>query len=148
MSISGRVNRLRHVGYFVEDVTASLNMFKRLFDIGDEDIRVMTAEETGGTGIFGFVSVGGVELELIQIISDDVRAMTDDPSPGINHVAFQVENIEALVAAMEKKGFHLGYITRNGIFDTGKTKVAYLEPLETDGHLIELVEVKAGGTDS
>ena len=28
----------------------------------------------------------------------------------------------------------------NGIFDNGRSKVAYLEPEDTDGHLIELVE--------
>ena len=148
MSNHGRVIGLRHVGYFVEDMDVSLDMFKRLFDVGDEDIRLMTAEETGGTGVFGFVSIGGVELELIQLISDDIKKITGDTSPGINHVAFQVENIEAVVTAMEKKGFRLGYITKNGIFDTGKTKVAYLEPLDTDGHLIELVEVKAEGADA
>lgn len=142
MNISDRVTKLRHVGYFVEDMTESLEMFRQLFDVGEQDIRVMTAEETGGTGIFGFVSLGGVELELIQLISDDVKAMTDNPSPGINHIALQVEDIEAVVTAMEKKGFHLGYITRDGIFDTGDTKVAYLDPTETDGHLIELVEIK------
>lgn len=142
MKNSGRVTRLRHVGYFVEDMDASLKMFKRIFDIKEDEIRIMTAEETGGTGIFGFISIGGVELELIQLISDDIKAMTDDPSPGINHVAFQVEDIEAVIETMEKKGFPLGYITKNGIFDTGKTKVAYLDPAETDGHLIELVEVK------
>jgi len=41
---------------------------------------------------------------------------------------------------MQGKGFRLGYITKNGIFNNGKTKVAYLEPEDTDGHLIELVE--------
>jgi catechol 2,3-dioxygenase-like lactoylglutathione lyase family enzyme len=148
MSNHGRVIGLRHIGYFVEDMDVSLDMFKRLFDVGDDDIRLMTAEETGGTGVFGFVSIGGVELELIQLISDDIKKITGDTSPGINHVAFQVENIEAVVTAMEKKGFRLGYITKNGIFDTGKTKVAYLEPLDTDGHLIELVEVKAEGADA
>ena len=142
MNINKGVTDLRHVGYFVEDMDESLRMFKRLFDLGDDDIRVMTAEETGGTGVFGFVSLGGVELELIQLISEDIKAMTDDPSPGINHVAFEVNDIEAVVAAMANKGFHLGYITKNGIFDTGKTKVAYLDPQDTDGHLIELVEVK------
>ena len=142
MSNHGRVIGLRHIGYFVEDMDVSLDMFKRLFDVGDDDIRLMTAEETGGTGVFGFVSIGGVELELIQLISDDIKKITGDTSPGINHVAFQVENIEAVVTAMEKKGFRLG------IFDTGKTKVAYLEPLDTDGHLIELVEVKAEGADA
>lgn len=141
MSINDQVKQLRHVGYFVDDMDASLAMFKRLFDLRDEDIRVMTAEETAGTGVFGFVSVGGVELELIQLLSEDVKAMCGNPPSGISHVAFQVENIETVVEAMEAKGFRLGYITKNGIFDNGRSKVAYLAPEDTDGHLIELVEL-------
>lgn len=141
MSINDQVKQLRHVGYFVDDMDASLAMFKRLFDLRDEDIRVMTAEETAGTGVFGFVGVGGVELELIQLLSEDVKAMCGNPPSGISHVAFQVENIETVVEAMEAKGFRLGYITKNGIFDNGRSKVAYLAPEDTDGHLIELVEL-------
>lgn len=140
MSISDKIKNLRHVGYFVDDMDAALDMFRRLFDVNDEDIRVMTAEETAGTGIFGFVNIGGVELELIQLLSDDAKAMCGNPQAGISHVAFQVENIEAVVEAMAERGFRLGYITRNGIFDNGRSKVAYLAPEDTDGHLIELVE--------
>ena len=140
MSISDKIKNLRHVGYFVDDVDAALAMFRRMFDLEDEDIRVMTAEETAGTGVFGFVNVGGMELELIQLLSDDVKAMCGNPQAGISHVAFQVEDIEAVVDAMAKKGFRLGYITKNGIFDNGRSKVAYLAPEDTDGHLIELVE--------
>ena len=62
-----KIRQLRHVGYFVEDVDVTLDIFRRLFDLEDEDIRMMTAEETGGTGTFGFVTVGGAELELIQL---------------------------------------------------------------------------------
>ena len=45
MSISDKIKNLRHVGYFVDDVDAALAMFQRMFDLEDEDIRVMTAEE-------------------------------------------------------------------------------------------------------
>lgn len=141
MSINDNIKNLRHVGYFVDDMDTALDMFRRLFDVSDDDIRVMTAEETAGTGIFGFVNVGGTELELIQLLSDDVKAMCGNPPSGISHVAFQVENIEAVVAKMEAKGFRLGYITKNGIFDNGRSKVAYLAPEDTGGHLIELVEL-------
>lgn len=140
MSSNANFQRLRHVGYFVEDMDTALDMFRRLFDVPDEDIRVMTAAETGGTGVFGFVKVAGVELELIQLMSDDVKAMCGNPLPGISHIALQVDNIEQVVESMAAKGFRLGYITKNGIFDNGRSKVAYLEPDDTDGHLIELVE--------
>jgi catechol 2,3-dioxygenase-like lactoylglutathione lyase family enzyme len=141
MAINKNISRLRHVGYFVEDMDATLDIFRRLFDVKDEDIRVMSAEETGGTGIFCFVTVAGTELELIQLESDAAKTWCGNPPPGISHIAFQVEDIEATVASMRSKGFRLGYITKHGIFDNGKSKVAYLEPEDTDGHLIELVEL-------
>lgn len=131
---------LRHVGYIVQDIDRSVNMFKKFFDLKNEDVRLMSADDTGGAGAFAFVKVGGTELELIQPVSDFFREMTGDPPPGINHIAFQVKDVEAEVKALEEKGIHLGYITRDGIFDTGKTKLAYLDPNDTDGVLIELVE--------
>ncbi|MDJ0926034.1 MAG: VOC family protein [Gammaproteobacteria bacterium] len=143
MTINADFKGLRHVGYFVQDMDAALDMFQRLFDVPDENIRVMTAEETGGTGIFGFVKLPGVELELIQLVSDDVRTLCGDPAPGISHIALQVDNIEQVVESMAEKGFRLGYITKNGIFDNGRSKVAYLEPADTAGHLIELVEPRS-----
>ena len=59
------------------------------------------------------------------------------------NIAIQVEDIETVVEAMTRKGFRLGYITRHGIFDNGRAKVAYLEPEDTGGHLIELVELRS-----
>ena len=141
MNINEKIKQLRHVGYFVDNMDTTLDMFRRLFDLTDEDIRVMTTEETAGTGTFGFVSLAGTELELIQLESDQVKEMCGNPPPGISHVAFQVEDIESVVETMQERGFRLGYITKNGIFDNGKSKVAYLEPEDTGGHLIELVEL-------
>jgi len=141
MNINKKIKQLRHVGYFVEDMGATLDVFKRLFDVEDEDIRVMGSEETGGTGIFSFVTVGGTELELIQLESAAAKDWCGNPPPGISHIAFEVDDIEATVASLQARGFRLGYITKHGIFDNGKSKVAYLEPEDTDGHLIELVEL-------
>lgn len=141
MTINTKIKQLRHVGYFVDNMDATLDIFRRLFDVPDKDIRIMTTEETAGTGTFGFVTVGDTELELIQLESEPVKEMCGNPAPGISHVAFEVENIEAVVETLQERGFRLGYITKNGIFDNGKSKVAYLEPEDTDGHLIELVEL-------
>ena len=140
MRMDEMITRMRHIGYIVKDMDRSVNTFKKLFDLKDEDIRMLTADDTGGAGAFAFIPVGGTELELIQPISDYFKEMTGDPPEGIKHIAFRVEDVEQAVRNMEEKGVHLGYITRDGIFDTGKTKIAYLDPKDTDGILIELVE--------
>ena len=140
MSTNEMKRKLRHVGYITKDMDKSVNMFKKFFDLKDEDIRIMSADDTGGAGAFSFINVGGTELELIQPLSDFFREMTGDPPAGINHIAFQVQDVEKEVKALEEKGIHLGYFTKDGIFDTGKTKIAYLDPNDTDGILIELVE--------
>jgi methylmalonyl-CoA epimerase len=142
MSMNEQIKKLRHIGYIVKDMETSVGMFKKLFDLKDDDIRMMTADDTGGAGAFAFIPVGGTELELIQPVSDYFKEMTGDPPAGINHIAFLVKDVEKAVQAMEEKGIHLGYITRDGIFDTGGTKIAYLDPKDTGGILIELVEAK------
>ncbi len=104
---------------------------------------MLTADDTGGTGAFAFIPVGGTELELIQPVSDYFKEMTGAPPwGGINHIAFQGRDVEQAAKIMEGKGVHLGYITKDGIFDTVRTKIAYLDPKDTDGILIELVESK------
>ncbi len=140
MSLRPKIKGVKHVGYFVTDLEATLAMFRRMFDLTDDDLRVMSADQTAGTGEFGFVNLGATELELIQLIGDQARQLCGDPPPGISHIAIQVEDIEAVVEAMAQRGFRLGYITKHGIFDNGRAKVAYLEPADTQGHLIELVE--------
>ena len=140
MNMNELVIKLKHVGYIVKDIDKSVSMFKKLFDLKDDDIRLMTPEDTGGAGAFAFVPVGGAELELIQPISDYFKEMTSDMSEGINHIALQVKDVEQAVKEMERKGVRLGYITKEGIFDTGKAKIAYLDPKDTDGIFIELVE--------
>lgn len=140
MNMDEMITRLRHIGYIVKDMDRSVNTFKKLFDLKDDDIRMLTADDTGGAGAFAFIPLGGTELELIQPISDYFKEMTGDPPEGINHIALQVKDVEQAVKIMEGKGVHLGYITKDGIFDTGGTKIAYLDPRDTDGILIELVE--------
>ncbi len=135
------IKQLRHVGYIVEDLDASVNTFRKLFDLDDSDIRFVPPEASGGAVAFAFIQLGGIELELIQPITDVFRQMTGDTGEGISHFALEVTDIDQVVKRMAEKGVHLGYITPNGVFDTGTKKIAYLDPVDTGGNLIELVEV-------
>lgn len=138
------MKRLRHVGYVVDDLDESVDMFRNLFDLADDDVRYVSPDETGGQVAFAFLSLGGIELEIIQPLTDTFREMTGEAENGITHFALEVTDIDKVIAGMATKGVRLGYITPNGVFDTGTKKIAYLDPRDTGGNLIELVEVTDG----
>ena len=142
MKMSEMIVNLRHIGIIVKDAEKSVNRFKDLFDLEDDDIRVISRAVTKGESEFAFVPAGGMDLELIQPISEHFKEMVGNPAEGINHFAFTVKDIEAAVMLMKAKGVRLGPVTRDGILDMGRSKVAYFNPEDTDGILIEFVEPK------
>ena len=142
MKMNEMIVNLRHIGIIVKDAEKSVKRFKELFDLEDDDIRVISRVVTKGESEFAFVPAGGMDLELIQPISEHFKEMVGNPAEGINHFAFTVKDIEEAVKLMDKKGVRLGHVTRDGILDMGRSKVAYFNPEDTDGILIEFVEPK------
>lgn len=134
------ITNLRHIGIIVKDAEKSIEVFKNLFDLKDDDIRVVPSTITKNESAFAFIPVGGIELELIQPLSERFKKMLGNPVEGINHIAFTVTDIEEAVRLMSKKGFRLGHVTKEGILDMGRSKIAYFDPKDTGGILIEFVE--------
>jgi catechol 2,3-dioxygenase-like lactoylglutathione lyase family enzyme len=142
--MSELITSLRHIGIIVRDAEKSTKLFKDLFDLQEEDITIVSPDVTRGESSFSFIPAGGIELELIQPISDHFKALVGNPPEGINHFAFTVKDIEEAVLLMGKKGVRLGHVTKDGILDMGRSKVAYFNPEDTDGILIEFVEPREG----
>ena len=144
MRMSELITSLRHIGIIVRDAEKSTKLFKDLFDLNDGDITIVSTDITRGESSFAFIPAGGIELELIQPISDHFKELVGNPPEGINHFAFTVTDIEKAVLLMEQKGVRLGHVTKDGILDMGRSKVAYFNPEDTDGILIEFVEPREG----
>ena len=140
MKMSEIITRLRHIGIIVKDAEKSKEFFKDLFDLDDDDVTIVSSDITKGESAFAFIPVGGMELELIQPISEHFKELVGNPPEGINHFAFTVKNIEEAVQLMKQRGVRLGHVTKDGILDMGRSKVAYFNPEDTDGILIEFVE--------
>ncbi len=135
---------LRHVGHIVEDLAASIADFRRIYGLTDDDITVLPPFGQEAPARFGLLNVGGVEFELIEPISDDMKATLNavaSGAGGINHVAYVVSDIDAAMAVLAKQGIRPGHVTPDGVVDTGRTRIAYLNPADTSSLLIELVEV-------
>ena len=140
MKMNELITGLRHIGVIVKDADKSMRLFKHLLDIEDKDIKVVSSEVTRGESVFSFIPAGGIELELIQPVSEHFTQLLGNPPEGINHLAFTVQDIQEAVALMKEKGVRLGHVTRDGILDMGKSKVVYFNPEDTGGILIEFVE--------
>ncbi len=141
MKICEIVKKVRHVGIIVDDVKASVELYKKLYDIEDREIKIIPPfDENKAESRFAFIPFGGQEFELIQPISENFKKMLGNPPAGINHIAFTVTDIERAVELMKEKGVRLGHVTKDGILDMKQSKVAYFNPEDTGGILIEYVE--------
>lgn len=135
---------LRHVGHIVNDLRASIDTFRVVYGLADSDITVLPPFDEPAPARFGLLDVGGVEFELIEPISEEMRATltaVESGAGGINHVAYVVNDIDGALATLAAQGIRPGHVTPDGVVDTGRTRIAYLDPADTGGMLIELVEV-------
>lgn len=81
--------------------------------------------------------LGGLTVELIQPLKG--RSIYDEfleeKGEGLHHLAFMVDDVDAEIANMEKRGFK---VVQTGAMPN--TKWAYLEAKESGGLLIELCQ--------
>ncbi|HKV45333.1 MAG TPA: VOC family protein [bacterium] len=129
------VIRIHHVGIVVRDAGAAAEMCERV--LGLEPVAL---EDYRETALVAFLSAGETLLELIQPLtegtlwSDALR----DRGEGIHHVALEVIDLRAAIAALEASG--VGALTSRPQRAPGDTLSVFLDPAATGGTLIELVQ--------
>lgn len=129
---------INHIGIAVKDLDASVETFKKLFQVEDVH-REVVAEQKVSVASF---NVGGVLIEL--------TAPTDETSPiakhiekrgeGIQHVAFNTSNITEDLDRLKGMGVQLINETpKDGAHDM---LIAFLHPKSTNGVLTEICQPK------
>lgn len=86
----------------------------------------------------GFVQAGNLELELIQPLEGErnaYRQFLDTKGGGIHHVLFEVDDMDAIVAALEPKGVR---VLQAGTGIRPGTRWVLLDSTDLVGFLIEL----------
>jgi methylmalonyl-CoA epimerase len=132
----GMFTRVDHIGVAVEDLDASLELYER--DYGMKLVHRETVAEQGVEAVL--LDVGENHVELLAATGPDtpVGKFLAKKGPGMHHVAYQVEDIEAALAALKAAGLRLIDETpRTGIRNS---RVAFLHPATAGGLLTELVQ--------
>jgi methylmalonyl-CoA epimerase len=130
------LGRIDHVGVAVEDVDASLPLYRDA--LGLPLVHRETVEEQGVDAALLDVGEGHVELLAPLGPETPVGKYLAKRGPGLHHVAYQVSDIDGTLDALRAAGLRLiDERPRTGIRNS---RVAFLHPSATGGVLTEIVQ--------
>lgn len=128
-----------HVGVAVEDLDSALALYEGTF--GMPVAHRETVSDQGVEAVL--LDVGDGHVELLRPLGEDtaVGRFLARRGPGLHHVAYRVDDIDAALAQLREQGVELiDSEPRTGI---RASRVAFLHPRATGGILTEIVEPAA-----
>lgn len=125
-----------HVGVAVSDLDRAIALYEGTF--GMPQIHRETVEEQGVEAVL--LDVGDGHVELLSPLGPEtaVGKFVERRGEGLHHVAYRVDDIDAVLAQLKDAGLEL--IDSEPRIGIRKSRVAFLHPKSTGGVLIELVE--------
>jgi methylmalonyl-CoA/ethylmalonyl-CoA epimerase len=133
-------SRIDHIGVAVEEIEPALELYRDSLELTLAHREVV--EEQGVEAVL--LDVGENHVELLAPLSADtpVGRFLAKQGPGLHHVAYQVQDIEATLEKLRKAGLQLiDQEPRTGIRGS---RVAFMHPRATAGVLTEIVQPAAG----
>ena len=128
-----------HVGVAVEDLDSALALYEGTF--GMPVAHRETVSDQGVEAVL--LDVGDGHVELLRPLGQDtpVGRFLARRGPGLHHVAYRVDDIDAALTQLREQGVELiDSEPRTGI---RASRVAFLHPRATGGVLTEIVEPAA-----
>jgi methylmalonyl-CoA/ethylmalonyl-CoA epimerase len=130
--------RIDHIGVAVEDLDAAIELYNQRFDMGEQHREVV--EEQGVEAVL--LEIGEGHVELLKPLGPDtaVGRFLAAKGPGLHHVAYQTDDIDAALEQVKAAGLQL--IDETPRIGIRGSRVAFLHPKATGGVLTEIVEPK------
>ena len=127
--------KIDHLGVAVASIDEALAVYRAL---GLAETR--REEVPGQKVVAAFLPVGESRIELLEPTSDDspVAKFLAKRGGGIHHVCFAVEDLDAALADLSRRGFRL--VHRQAVPGADGKRIAFLHPEAGHGVLIELSE--------
>ena len=129
-----KIKRIAHLGIAVRDLDEAQTFYTRMLGLTLDHEEMVDKLKTG------FVPIGQTNMELVQDTEADgvISRHIEKRGEGIQHIAFEVENIDEALKELKAKGVRLiDEVARPGAHGS---RVAFIHPKATNGVLTELVE--------
>ena len=133
------IGRLNHVAIAVPELDKAIDQYRRILgaDVSDP----LNLPEHGVTTVF--VNLANTKIELLYPLGEGSpikKFLQKNPAGGMHHLCYEVDDMAAAVARLEKEGARVlgGGEPRIGAHGN---PVVFLHPKDFDGVLIELEAV-------
>jgi methylmalonyl-CoA/ethylmalonyl-CoA epimerase len=133
-------SRIDHIGVAVQEIEPALELYRDNFKLTVAHREVVS--EQGVEAVL--LDVGENHVELLAPLAPDtpVGRFLAKQGPGLHHVAYQVQDIEATLEQLKQEGLALiDEQPRTGIRGS---RVAFMHPRASAGVLTEIVEPASG----
>lgn len=133
------IGKLNHVAIAVPDLVAAAAMYRDTFGARVSEPLALSAH--GVTTVF--VELPNTKIELLEPLGDEspiAAFLKRNPSGGIHHVCYEVDDIEAACRRLNKRGMRILGGGKPATGAHGKP-VVFAHPKDALGTLIELEQV-------
>ncbi len=138
MTAGPMFTRIDHVGVAVPDLDAAIDFYEKTF--GMRCVHVETNEQQGVREAMMAVGDSGSCVQLLAPLTPEstIAKFLDRSGPGLQQVAYTVDDVAAAGAELRSRGVRLLYDEpRRG---TAGSRINFVHPKDAGGVLIELVE--------
>ncbi|WP_375481144.1 methylmalonyl-CoA epimerase [uncultured Jatrophihabitans sp.] len=135
---AGLFTKIDHVGIAVPDLDKAIAFYAETFGI--VSVHEEVNEEQGVREAMLAVGDGATQIQLLAPLSEQstIATFLDRNGPGVQQVAYTVEDVAAVSETLRARGMRLLYDEpRRG---TAGSRVNFVHPKDTGGVLMELVE--------
>jgi methylmalonyl-CoA/ethylmalonyl-CoA epimerase len=132
-----KIKRINHIAIVVDDIDTALTFWRDALGLKLDHIEDIPEQES----MVAFLPTGESEVELVQPTSEDsgVARYLQKRGPGMHHICFEVEDIQASLEQLKGKGVRL--INETPMTGAGGKKMAFIHPESAYGVLVELYEL-------
>lgn len=131
-----QTKKINHIGIAVKNIEVSGPFYRDVLGMALEGTEEVAEQQVK----VAFLAVGESRIELLEPTSptSPVARFLEKNGEGIHHVAYEVADLEAVLADLKAKGVRLiDEVPRAGAHGT---RIAFLHPKATGGVLTELCQ--------
>lgn len=131
------LTKINHIGIAVTSLDEAIPFYRDNLGMAFKGIEEVAEQKVK----VAFLQVGESKIELLEPTADEspIAKFLEKNGPGIHHLAYEVEDIEAAIARLEGEGARMIDRTpRNGAHGA---RIAFVHPKSSNGVLTELCQM-------
>ena len=130
------LEKIDHIGIAVKNLDEAIKLYKDIFGVEPS----LVYESSYTKARIAFIPIGESKIELIQPSNPEsvMGKFLEKKGEGIHHISYKVKDVDKSLSELEMRGIQL--IDKKARKVRENERVAFLNPKNTNGVLIELIQ--------